>query len=208
MARQNFLAEKPTPGERIHNFVTSSTLAEHCEYGEEKDNMTRDQVLMYIRDKNLNAKLFRTDNLTLAKLLDVVSHYHDKEALILLPELQINRVDADEKQVNPPPKFNGKCYKCDKVGHMARDCRCSRNHVCETCGKVGHFAVCFRYFQDQPTTPRVTNKRPSYGLFHKGCKDSPGDRCITRWTWCDSRTTTARGLVQAIHTMIHTMICY
>ena len=28
----------------------------------------------------------------------------------------------------------------------------------------------------------ITKKRPSYGLFHKGCKDSSGDRCITRWT--------------------------
>lgn len=82
MARQNFLAAaKPTPGERIYNFVTRlSTLAEHCEYREEKDNMTRDQVLMYVKDKNLKAKLFRTDNLTLVKLLDVVSQYHDKEA--------------------------------------------------------------------------------------------------------------------------------
>ena len=91
MARQNFLAAAPTPGERIHNFVTRlSSLAEHCEYGEEKDNMTRDQVLTYIKDKNLKSKLYRTENLTLSKLLDVVSQHHDKEALILQPEEQIN----------------------------------------------------------------------------------------------------------------------
>lgn len=91
MARQNFLAATPTPGERINNFVTRlSSLAEHCEYGEEKDNMTRDQVLRYIKDKNLKSKLYRTEHLTLSKLLDVVSQYHDKEALILQPEEQIN----------------------------------------------------------------------------------------------------------------------
>ena len=47
-ARQNFLGATPAPGERINNFVTRlSSLAEHCEYGEEKDNMTRDQVLTH-----------------------------------------------------------------------------------------------------------------------------------------------------------------
>ena len=76
MARQNFLAATPTPGERINNFVTRlSSLAEYREYGEEKDNMTRDQVLRYIKDKNLKSKLYRTERLTLSKLLDVVSQY-------------------------------------------------------------------------------------------------------------------------------------
>jgi len=90
-ARQNFLGAMPAPGERINNFVTRfSSLAEHCEYGEEKDNMTRDQVLTHIKDKNLKSKLYWSKNLTLSKLLEVVSQYHDKDALILIqPEDQI-----------------------------------------------------------------------------------------------------------------------
>ena len=65
------------PGERIHKFVIRpGTLAEHHEYREEKDNMIGDQVLMPIEDKNLKAKLFHTDNLTVAKRLEVVSQYH------------------------------------------------------------------------------------------------------------------------------------
>ena len=38
--------------------------------------MIGDQVLMPIEDKNLKAKLFHTDNLTVAKRLEVVSQYH------------------------------------------------------------------------------------------------------------------------------------
>ena len=121
MARQNFLAAKPVPGERINNFVTRlSSLAEHCEYGEEKGNMTRDQVLAYIKDKHLKSKLYRTDGLTLSKLLEVVSQYHDKEPLILVPEEQVNRIEATNKPINPPMKFQGRCYKCNRAGHMAR----------------------------------------------------------------------------------------
>ena len=163
MARQNFLAATPTPGERINNFVTRlSSLAEHCEYGEEKDNMTRDQVLRYIKDKNLKSKLYRTEHLTLSKLLDVVSQYHDKEALILQPEEQINRVEATDhdKQTNTPMKFQGRCWNCNRIGHLAKDCRCSRDHVCETCGRRGHFPVCCRY---NPEHASNTNRSSSKG---------------------------------------------
>ena len=161
MARQNFLAATPTPGERINNFVTRlRSLAEHCEYGEEKDNMTRDQVLTYIKDKNLKSKLYRTENLTLSKLLDVVSQYHDKEALILQPEEQINRVEATDKQTNSPMKFQGRCWNCNRTGHLAKDCRCSRDHVCETCGRRGHFPVCCRYNQEHASN---TNRSSSQG---------------------------------------------
>ena len=149
-ARKNFLGATPAPGERINNFVTRlSNLAEHCEYGEEKDNMTRDQVLTHIKDKNLKSKLYRSENLTLSKLLEVVSQYHDKDALILAqPEDQINRVQLAEKQTTSQMKFQGRCWNCNKIGHQAKDCRCSRDHVCESCGRLGHFAVCCRYQQE------------------------------------------------------------
>ena len=55
--------------------------------------MTRDQVVTHIKDKNLKSKLYRSENLTLSKLLEVVSHYHGKDALIVVQtEEDINRV--------------------------------------------------------------------------------------------------------------------
>jgi len=153
-ARQNFLGAAPAPGERINNFVTRlSSLTEHCEYGDEKDNLTRDQVLTHIKDKNLKSKLYRSEDLTLAKLLEIVCQYHDKDALILVhPEDQINRVElAEPKQTRSQMKFQSRCWNCNcnKIGHIAKDCRCSRDLVCESCGRLGHFAVCCRYQQEQ-----------------------------------------------------------
>ena len=122
-ARRNFLGARPAPGERINNFVTRlSSLTEHCEYGEEKDNMTRDQVLTQIKDKNLKSKPYRSENLTLSKLLEVVSQYHDKDALILVQtEEDINRVELVENQNTSVMKFQGRCWNCNKIGHLAKN---------------------------------------------------------------------------------------
>ena len=52
-------------------------------------------MLTHIKKKNLN--LYRTDESTFSKLLEVVIHYHDKGALIIVPEEQINRVETTKK---------------------------------------------------------------------------------------------------------------
>ena len=169
-ARQNFLAARPVPGERINNFVTRlSSLAEHCEYGEEKDNMTRDQVLTHIKDKNLKSKLYRSENLTLSKLLEVVSQYHDKDALILVQtEEDINRGELVENQNTSVMKFQGRCWNCNKIGHFAKNCRCSRDHVCESCGRLGHFAVCCRYQSEHASNKNHTTSQRRTSLQTKG----------------------------------------
>ena len=93
MERQTFLAAKPNPGETINNFASRlKSLVEHCDYGEEEDNQVRDHVISHIKNKNLKAKLYREETLTLSKLLEIVSQYHDKEALILIPEGHVNRI--------------------------------------------------------------------------------------------------------------------
>ena len=136
-ARQTFLTTKPKPGERIHNFVTRlQTLAEHCDYNDEKDNQIRDRALIFITDKHLKAKLYRDNDLTLSKLLEIVSSYHDKDALVLISTNPINTIQTPRASLT---KFQGRCHKCNKVGHMARNCRCSQNHTCTKCGKTGHF---------------------------------------------------------------------
>ena len=134
MARQAFIAAKPLVGETINNFISRlQTLAEHCDYEGERDNQVRDHATSYIKDKNLKSKLYREETLTLGKLMEIVGHYHDKEALILL---SVNRVSQGDR------KTKGKCWRCDKAGHYAKECRISRDHKCTKCGKVRHLELC------------------------------------------------------------------
>ena len=153
MARQAFLAAKPTAGETINNFITRlQKLAEHCDYKGERDNQVRDRAISYIKDKNLKAKLYRKETLTLSKLMEIVSQYHDKEALILIPESQVNQISSDAKK-------EGKCWRCDKVGHFTKECRRSRDHKCRKCGNMGHFKVCCHTKQNKEREPSCSSSR-------------------------------------------------
>ena len=136
MARQTFLAATPLAGETINNFITRlQKLAEHCDCEGERDNQVRDRAISSLKDKNRKSKLYREETLTLSKLMEIVSQYYNKEALILIHESQVNSMYSD-------PKQGGKCWRCDKVGHFAKDCRRSRDHKCGKFGHMGHFEVC------------------------------------------------------------------
>ena len=167
MARQTFLAAKPTAGETINNFITRlQKLAEHCDYEGERDSQVRDRAISYIQDKNLKAKLYREETPTLSKLIKIVSQYHDKEALILIPESQVNQVSSDAKK-------GGKCWRCDKVGHFAKECRRSRDHKCGKCGNVGHFEVCCHFKQSKE---RESSRSSSRSRGNSRRKQSSGRR--------------------------------
>ena len=145
MARQTFISTEPQTGEKINNYITRlKVLVEHCEYGVERDNQVRDRVILHIKDRNLKSKLYREEPLTLQKMVEIVSTYHDKEAMILRPETShVNSVNNFKGQYKSSSQaFKGRCWRCNEVGHMGNNCFKSRDHTCDACGKVGHFAVC------------------------------------------------------------------
>ena len=163
MARQTFLAATPLASETINNFITRlQKLAEHCDYEGERDNQVRDRAISFLKDKNLKSKLYREETLTRSKLMEIVSQYHEKEALILIPENQVNSLSSD-------PKQGGKCWWCDKAGHFAKDCHRSRDHKCGKCGHMGHFEVCCHSKQNKG---RDSNRGSSHG--HGSSRTKPG----------------------------------
>ena len=72
MARQNFLAAKPSAGETINNsIICLQKVAEHCDYEGERDNQVRDRAISFIKDRNLKAKVCREETLTLNQLMEI-----------------------------------------------------------------------------------------------------------------------------------------
>ena len=79
----------PQQNKTIGHFITRlKTADEDCEYGGERDNQIRDKTIDFIEDDSLKSKLFRTEDLNLEKLIQVVSE-HDK-AVPLKANLSVN----------------------------------------------------------------------------------------------------------------------
>lgn len=87
MARQTFLAATSLASETTNNFVTRlQKLAQHCDYEGERDNQVRDHAISFLKDNDLKSKFYREETLTLSKLMEIVSQYHDKKRLFLCPK--------------------------------------------------------------------------------------------------------------------------
>ena len=166
--RQNFLSVSPEGGETINNFIIRlKKTVEHCEYGVEEENQIRDPVLYFIRDKVLKRKLFGEENLSLTKLQEIANLFDEPEALLSPAGTRENANTVYAKRTSglraTERTFQGKCWKCDNLGHFAKDCRKSKNHTCEKCGKTGHFAVCCHTGQSRGgATGGQSYRKPTY----------------------------------------------
>jgi len=94
MARQTFLAAKPSAGETINNLLFVCRNSKRV-YEAERENQVRDRASSFIKDRNLKAKIYREETLSLTKVLEIVTQYRDKEALLLVPEGQENNIRTD-----------------------------------------------------------------------------------------------------------------
>ena len=164
LARQQLLASKPNPGETINNFVTRlKSLAEHCDYGVQEDNKVRDVVTSHVTNKELKSKFYRDEYLSLSKLLEIVSTYHNKDVMVLVSEHAVNRTwenrGKEDKRASNKQQWQGKCWRCAKPGHMAKDCEVSRKHTCSKCGIRGHMEVCCNTKTDKQGKGRGDSKR-------------------------------------------------
>ena len=112
----------------------------------------RDRAISFIKERNLKAKLYHEETLNLSKLLEIVSQYHNREAVILIPEGQANNIHTDSRH-------GGKCWRCDKSVHFVKDCYCSCDHKCGKCGKVGHFEACCKTNETKEGMPNRDSSR-------------------------------------------------
>lgn len=133
-------------------------------------------MISFIKNRNLKAKLYREETLTLSKLREIVSLYHDKQALILSPESHVNKINADYKG-DGLAKLKGWCWKCDKIGHQSKDSRISRNHKCERCGTMGHFKACCH---SQKTLTASQSHSPYHGREHRREKTMSKEKDIRK----------------------------
>ena len=156
--RAKFNSRKQEEEEPVEAFITALyKLSEHCNYGDLKNEMIRDRIVVGIRDARLSERLQLDHKLTLDDAVTTVRQSEQvKQQQTVLRGTEVkpathvdavqrghkHRQPADEQQ-NEPNKAE-KCGKCGRSPAHNRD-RCpAREAICHKCKKRGHFQIVCR----------------------------------------------------------------
>ena len=104
--RARFNRRSQKPGESAEQFITSLySLAENCAYGDLRNEMIRDRIVVGIRDEALSERLQLDSELTLEKAKTLVRQreaVHEQQVLLRHGPKQELTVDAVRRR--PPGK--------------------------------------------------------------------------------------------------------
>ena len=134
--------------EPSEKFITDlHQLAETCEFGQMRDEMIRDRIVVGVSDPEMSKKLQLDHNLTLAKAIEIVrmsEQIIEQQSLqrqALSTEPSVNRVRRRScsrcggscgSRFNCPAR-NATCHQCSRKGHYAQQCQAAKkvNRVSE-----------------------------------------------------------------------------
>ena len=164
--RARFNRRSQQPDESAETFITSLySLAENCAYGDLRDQMIRDRIVVGIRDSTLSERLQLDPELTLEKAKTLVRQreaVHEQQSILRggapkqestidfvkrkpswrgrVPQKTPSRGNQQSPRGSQPASTNGnKCMRCGKGPHPRKLCP-AREAVCHTCKKKGHYS--------------------------------------------------------------------
>lgn len=159
-----FNSRKQMPGESIETFITDLySLIEKCDYGNLKDELLRDRIVVGMSDSKTSEILQLKADLTLSEAVKIArsAEMQHKYTKVIREKESESDDETKTKEVNFTGKFNsgGKnntwkkrdqrrneetCYFCGESRHPRKDCP-ARDVVCHNCKVKGHFRkVCKR----------------------------------------------------------------
>ena len=176
--RARFNGHSQREGESVEQFITSLySLAEHCEYGEMKDEMIRDRIIIGIRDRPLSEQLQLDAELTLEKAKKRVRQREAiQEQRVTLNEGGKSHTgdlvdsvgsrkgkEKNRKVQNSPPQGrvtrDVKCTRCGREPHARNSCL-AKEAICHTCNKRGHYSSqCFKKLSVADININVPNEQ-------------------------------------------------
>lgn len=162
--RAKFNKRRQNEGESVDHFITAlHTLSEHCSYGDMRDQLIRDLIVVGIRDDKLSEKMQLDPDLTLEKAISLARQSEavkKQQPLIrgqIEPEANLDAVKSRYKnkqqstfqrktaprQQQAQKQHSGKCNRCGRSPTHNRNNCPARDATCHKCSKKGHYAsVC------------------------------------------------------------------
>ena len=150
--RVQFNRRVQTENESVEQFITSLyNLAENCSYGDLKEELIRDRIVVGIRDKSLSERLQMDEKLTLedakwkVRREAVQGHQELLKATVKTEQFGVDAVQRRmmsrkvpiQKQTEESPS-SGKCRRCGRGPHTRQMCP-AKEAVCHKCKRKGHF---------------------------------------------------------------------
>ena len=171
--RAKFNQRVQGPDEPVENFITAlHCLVEFCEYGQLKEEMIRDRLVVGLRDMKLSEKLQMNAALTLENAAqqarqsesvkqqqEVIRHLQDQHNIDnvqeeepvhnsrtkrpLLKSKKSPSTQGDSNKFRSTPR-NFPCTRCGSNSRHNRQTCPAKDSKCHNCGKQGHFAKACR----------------------------------------------------------------
>ncbi|XP_077255650.1 uncharacterized protein LOC143893810 [Temnothorax americanus] len=133
--------------EKFDSFLAEiKKLSQTCEFGTMADRMVRDRIVLRIKDKVLQERLLRVEDLNLQKAIDYCRAAE-------VSKVQANSLQGDKAEIDSiRKKVQQKSSKFKGKDAATKDCRrCGTNHglrecpaygkKCKKCGKLNHYAI-------------------------------------------------------------------
>lgn len=167
-------------GESFDAFYTSiRKLAENCNFGELKDRMLRDKIVIGVRDQRMQQKLLEINDLTLQKAVDICrSAELSREFVKTLnnPEVHalqtgrptqqhhfskdkyFTKKDLPQGSNNNKVQYNRNFYRCRKCNTDHRPMQCpAYGKTCSNCKRMNHFKVGCTFSNNNKRVDHINN---------------------------------------------------
>ena len=161
-------------GETVEAFIRNLyELAEHCDFGTQRDEQIRDRIVIGILDKSLSQKLQMKSDLNLdtaiqmtcqSELVKVqvagqsdtkhLGEIHQKKGKLHSARRPVRNM-SDKKPKNSPPVQP--CSRCNRLRKQDEICP-ARGKRCWKCNKSGHFAVVCRSVREVMSNSERNNR--------------------------------------------------
>ena len=154
--RAKFNMRSKKEGEPVDSCITDlDALAEFCNFGNLRDELIRDRLVVGILDKQLSEKLQLDVDLTLEKAIIQAREKETikKQQTVLRTDSEV-KVDYFKSKQRGPNKYRGapkdkgkksvtvppqkKCDRCLGNNHLRKDCP-AKDAICHACEKRGHY---------------------------------------------------------------------
>ena len=134
-------------GETVEHFISSLyRLSEDCKYGDMRNELIRDRLVVGIRDVALSERLQTDENLTLDKAKKVIRQRDAvREQQSILKSGENPKLSYVGKKPSVQPANRAPTPKCSRCGKTDQRNQCpAKDTVCYKCHQRGHFGkFCF-----------------------------------------------------------------